>query len=220
MCSQIEIYVVYISRAAFCILFLYLEFETLKLTRTQCEYIRVNARVCVSKQTCVSAHTAGYLKIDQSVQHHLHIHSWAFKHWSMYGTSHFQMQSWEWDTHYTTNWYKNTPLVNLYNSSSDIETGAFASESDLRIRLTSLLNFNLSKLTNPRNTEVSAIYKQPFICLIVDSFVLHGHHNCSSSNCYRNHFHQHQSVRSYQPIHGWWVVKLHIWHMLSASIAQ
>ena len=123
-------YVIYTSA----LLILYLEFETLKLTRTQCEYIRVNARVCVCqyivKQTCVSAHTAGCLNIDQSVQHHLHIHSWAFKHWSMYGTSHFQMQSWEWDTHYTTNWYKNTPLANLYNSSSDIETGAFASESD------------------------------------------------------------------------------------------
>ena len=130
MCSQMEICNLYIFQGPRSALFLHLEFETLKLTRTQCEYIRVNARVCVSKQTCVSAHTAGYLKIDQSVQHHLHIHSWAFKHWSMYGTSHFQMQSWEWDTHYTTNWYKNTPLVNLYNSSSDIGTGAFASESD------------------------------------------------------------------------------------------
>ena len=135
--------------------------------------ISESRRACVCqymlKQTCVSAHTAGCLNIDQSVQHHLHIHSWAFKHWSMYGTSHFQMQSWEWDTHYTTNWYKNTPLANLYNSRSDIETGAFASESDLRIRLTSLLNFNLPKLTNARNTEVSAVSSPFYVWLLTVS---------------------------------------------------
>ena len=43
-----------------------------RLTAPRCEYIRVNACVCV----CVLAHTAGYLIIDPCVQHYLHVYKY------------------------------------------------------------------------------------------------------------------------------------------------
>ena len=66
-------------------LFPFLEFECVDQTTV---WIHQSQRACVcqymAKQICVPVHRIGYLNIDQ---HHLHIHSWQFKHWSMCGTS-------------------------------------------------------------------------------------------------------------------------------------